>query len=130
MIEDMFNIQAKKHGFIYIFLNGGIDIFIKKLPWQENSAYTYTWNMEDWTDVSTLLGLISSAYRDLHHWISNQQPQYTEAEILSLGHAAYKRTEFTRYGKLQVVGTYIYIYIVIHRKICFVLSELISVARL
>ena len=27
-----------------------------------------------WTAVSTLLDLISSAYRDLHHWISNQRP--------------------------------------------------------
>ena len=38
------------------------------------------------TAVSTLLGLISCAYRDLHHWRSNQQPQYAEAESVSLGH--------------------------------------------
>ena len=30
---------------------------------------------EHWIGVSTLLGLISSAYRDLCHWRSNQQPQ-------------------------------------------------------
>ena len=38
-----------------------------------------------WTAVSTLLGLISSTHRDLHHWRSNQQPQYAEAETLPLG---------------------------------------------
>ena len=41
---------------------------------------------EHLTAVSTLLGLISSAYRDLHHWRSNQQPQNAEAETLQLGH--------------------------------------------
>ena len=30
---------------------------------------------ELWTAVSTLLGLISSIYRDLHIWRSNQRPQ-------------------------------------------------------
>ena len=43
-------------------------------------------HMEHWTAVSTLLGLISSAYCDLHHWRSNQQPQNAEAETLPLGH--------------------------------------------
>ena len=41
---------------------------------------------EHWTAVSTLLGLISSTHRDLHHWRSNQQPRYAEAETLPLGH--------------------------------------------
>ena len=36
--------------------------------------------------VSTLLGLITSVHRDLHHWRSNQQPQYAEGETLPLGH--------------------------------------------
>ena len=39
-----------------------------------------------WTAVSALLGLISSAYRDLHHRRSNQQPQNAETETLPLGH--------------------------------------------
>ena len=39
-----------------------------------------------WTAVSTLLGLISSAHGDLHHWRTNQQPQYAEAETQPLGH--------------------------------------------
>ena len=30
-------------------------------------------HMEHWTAISTLLGIISSLYRDLHHWRSNQQ---------------------------------------------------------
>ena len=30
---------------------------------------------EHWTAVSTLLGLISSAYRDLHQWRSNHRMQ-------------------------------------------------------
>ena len=38
------------------------------------------------TLVSTLLGLIISAHRDLNHCRSNQQPQYVEAETLTLGH--------------------------------------------
>ena len=40
---------------------------------------------EHWTAVSTLLGLISSAYCDLHHGRSNQ-PQNAETKTLPLGH--------------------------------------------
>ena len=57
-----------------------------KLPWLENSANTYMWHTEHWTTVSTLLGLISSAYLDPHHWRSNKQPQNAETETLPLGH--------------------------------------------
>ena len=39
-----------------------------------------------WTAVSTFSGLISNAHRDLHHWRSNQQPQYAKANTLPLGH--------------------------------------------
>ena len=38
------------------------------------------------TVVLTLLGLISSAYHNLRHWRSNQQPQDAEAETLHVGH--------------------------------------------
>ena len=38
------------------------------------------------TAVSTLLGLISSAYRDLQHKRSTKQPQNAEAKTLPLGH--------------------------------------------
>ena len=41
---------------------------------------------EHWTAVLPLLGLISSARRDLHHWKQNQQQQYAEVEALPLGH--------------------------------------------
>ena len=41
---------------------------------------------EHWTDVSTLLGLISSAYLDLYHWRSKQQPQNAETETPPLSH--------------------------------------------
>ena len=44
------------------------------------------WLTEHWTAFSIVLGLISSAYRDLHHWRSNQQPQYAEDETLPLDH--------------------------------------------
>ena len=51
------------------------------LPWLENPASTSMWHTEHWTAVLTLLGLISSAYRDLHHWRSNQQPQTAELKL-------------------------------------------------
>ena len=57
-----------------------------------------------WTAVSTLLGLISSAHRDLHHWRSNQQPQYAETETLPLGHRFMphiSEAELARHGKLR-----------------------------
>ena len=45
------------------------------------------------TAVSTLLGLISSAYRDLHQWRWNQQPQTAEAETLPAVHTTHKRCQ-------------------------------------
>ena len=66
-----FLLQNRLPYHIYIY------IYILELPWQENPANTYMWHTEHWTAVSTLLGLISSAHRDLH-----QQPQYAEAETL------------------------------------------------
>ena len=60
-------------------------------PWLENPANTYMQLTEHWTAFSTLLGLISSAYRDLRHWRSNQQPQDAEAETLHLVQATHKQ---------------------------------------
>ena len=57
-------------------------VCVLDLSWLENPANTYVRHMEHWTAASTLLGLISSAHRNLHHWRSNQQPQYAEAETL------------------------------------------------
>ena len=34
-----------------------------------------------WTAVSTLLGLISCVYHDLHHWRLNQKPQIAEPKL-------------------------------------------------
>ena len=75
-----------------------------ELPWPENSANTYMRHTEHWTAVSTLLGLISSAHRDLHHLGSNQQPQCAEAETLPLGHRFMPHIsddELTSHGELR-----------------------------
>ena len=37
--------------------------------------------LKHWTDVSTLLGLICSVYRELPRWRSNQQPQIAEPRL-------------------------------------------------
>ena len=80
------------------------------------------------TAVSTLLGLISSAHRDLHHWRSNQQPKDAAAETLPLGHRFMphiSEAEFTSHGELRdfllifsgfriSCALYIYIYIYIY----------------
>ena len=56
------------------------------------------------TAVWTLLGLLTSAYRDLHHWRSNQKPQSANAKTLPLGHRFTPRisnSELTSYGTLR-----------------------------
>ena len=68
-----------KETYIYIYI-------CLKLPCPENPANTYMQHTDHRTPVSTLLDLISSSYRDLHHWRSNQQRQYAETENLPLGH--------------------------------------------
>ena len=62
-------ISLDEHIYIYIYIicNRGIDIILIKLPWPENPANIYMRHTEHWTAVSSLLGLICSAYRDLHH---------------------------------------------------------------
>ena len=58
---------------------------------------------EHWTAALTLLGSISSAHHDLHHWRSNQQPHYAEAETLPLGHwlpLLISEAELTSLGEL------------------------------
>ena len=42
------------------------------------------------TAVSTLLGLISSVYRDLHYWRLNQQPQIAELKLYNLAINLYR----------------------------------------
>ena len=55
--------------YIYIYHRYYKHIIFKyiKLPWPENPANTHMRHTEHWTGVSTLLGLISSAYHNLHH---------------------------------------------------------------
>ena len=54
--------------FVYIYKKiRGIDAILIKLPWPENQTNTHMRHTEHWTAVSTLLGLISSAYCNLHH---------------------------------------------------------------
>ena len=45
---------------------------------------------EHWTAVSTLLGLISSVYRNLHHWRSNQQPQIAVPKLYNWATSSYR----------------------------------------
>ena len=64
------------------------------------------------TAVSTLSGFISSTHRDLHHWRSNQQPQYAKAETLPMGHGLMPHisdAKLTSHGKLRDHHIYIYI---------------------
>ena len=63
-IEKEFDMKIIKHTDFYIYISRRIDIVLIKLPRLENSANTYMWHTEQWTAVSTFLGLISS---DLHH---------------------------------------------------------------
>ena len=81
------------------------------------------WHTEHWTAVSTLLGLISSVHRDLHHWRSNPQPQYTEVETLPLPISS-KQLFSAPYVPCRclpdfldmVILRYIYIYIYIYER--------------
>ena len=61
--------------YFFFFLSRGINIVnwitmtrkIRRTPMHDIQ--------EHWTAVSSLLGFISSVYRNLHHWRSNQRPQ-------------------------------------------------------
>ena len=44
---------------------------------------------EHWTAVSTLLGFISSVYRNLHHWRSNQRPQIAVPKLYNWATSSY-----------------------------------------
>ena len=59
---------------------------------------------EHWTAVSALLGRISSAYRHLHHWRSNQKQQIADAETLPLGHRSTSNAsdaKLTSHGEMR-----------------------------
>ena len=42
-----------------------------------------------WKVISTLLGLISSVYSDLHHWRSNQRPQIAEPKFYNWANSSF-----------------------------------------
>ena len=53
--------------------------------------------------ASTLLGLISSVYRDLHHWRSNQRPQIVELKLYYWAISQY-RTQLTQNWLVMVIA--------------------------
>ena len=57
---------------------------------------------EHWTSVSTLLGLISSIYRDLHHWRSNERPQIAVPNLYNWATSSY-RTQVTLSQQVMVI---------------------------
>ena len=62
-------------------------------------TYLSTWILthdiwKHWTAISTLLGLISSVYRDFHLWRSNQWPQIAEPKLYNWTVGPY-RTQVT-----------------------------------
>ena len=69
---------------VYVYICIYLCIFIE-LPWLENSANTYMRHREQLRAVSTLQVLLSSAYRNLHHWRSNQQAQKSKLNHWATG---------------------------------------------
>ena len=61
-----------------------------------------------WTAVSTLLGLISSVYRDLHPWRSNQRPQIAEPKLYNWATNSY-RTQVTPNELVMIIARSIYL---------------------
>ena len=45
---------------------------------------------EHWAVISTLLGLSSSVYRDIHQWILNQRPQIAELKLYNWAIGPYR----------------------------------------
>ena len=58
---------------------------------------------EHWASVSTLLGLISSVYRNLHHWRSNQRPQIAVPKLYDWATSSY-RTQVTSNQLVMVIA--------------------------
>ena len=77
---------VKIYIYIYIYVNIYIYIYIYscELNYHDQKIRrTPTHDIrEHWTPVSTWLGLISSVYRNLPHWRSNQWPQIAVADFL------------------------------------------------
>ena len=58
---------------------------------------------EQWTPASTLLGLISSVYRDLRHWRSNQWPQIAVLKLCNWAISSH-RTQVTPNQLVMVIA--------------------------
>ena len=58
---------------------------------------------EHWTAVSTLLGLISSMYRNLHHWRSNQGPKIAVPKLYNWATSSY-HTQVTPNKLVMVIA--------------------------
>ena len=84
-----FNFQSEKsvkvllYIYIYNYEWRNWNIKLEITMTRKSGTHQHT---KHWSAVSTLLRLISTAHRVLHHWRSNQQPQYVEAETLPLSH--------------------------------------------
>ena len=74
--------KKKKKLYIYIY----IYIFVNWITVTRKSSEHLR---KHWTAVSTLLGLISSVYCDLHHCSSNQQPQIAEPKLYNWANISY-----------------------------------------
>ena len=57
---------------------------------------------EHWTGVSTLLGLISSVYSNLHHWRSNQRPQIAVPKLYNEDTCSY-HTQVTPNQQVMII---------------------------
>ena len=85
--------------------NGGVGLIHRGTTWYKMTNEQITMIRKSgkhirkhWTDVLTLLGFISSVYRDLHYWSSNQRPQSRNSttEPQSISHTS--DAKLTSYG--------------------------------
>ena len=74
---------------IFLFLIEELILWIE-LPRPEIQRTPTHDIQEHWTAVSTLLGLISSVYHNLHHWRSNQRPQIAVLKLYNWATSSYR----------------------------------------
>ena len=78
------------HILMNLFLSRGINI-VNWITMTRKICRTPTHNIREyWTADSTLLGLISSVYCNLHHWRSNQRPQITVLKLYNWASSSYR----------------------------------------
>ena len=64
-----------------------------------------------WTAVSTLLGHISSVYRDLHLWRSNQWPQIAMPKLYNWATVAERTSYLWRVNLIRPLWLYMVVYL-------------------